>query len=278
MKSVVITGASSGIGQAAAKHCAAAGWRVFALVLPQDDVTALNMDNIIILPMDLIYADSIQQTAEKIGADVGDSGLQGLVNNAGINMPGVLEALPIDDLRRQFEVNVFGHLRLTQAILPLLRLSKHARIVNISSIMGKVAMPTLGAYSMSKHALEAMTDILRLELAPEIAVSAIEPGAVQTPMTDAMPALLETAQAKMSDTLHQNYAGIFAGMKHALRTQAKNAIAPEIIVECIWHALTADQPKPRYVPGAAAQGLLLMRKFAPEAVGDMILRRVLGIK
>lgn len=278
MKSVVITGASSGIGQAAAIRLAAANWRVFAAVLPSDAVAGFQAENISIVPLDLTHATSIQHAAEKISDVIGNDGVQGLVNNAGINVPGVLEALSIDDLRRQFEVNVFGHLRLTQALLPLLRQTEKPRIVNMSSIMGKVAMPTLGAYSMSKHALEAMTDILRLELAPQIQVCAIEPGAVQTPMTDAMPNMLDAAQTKMPASLQNYYSGLFAGMKKALQTQAKTAVPPELIVDCIWHALTADNPKPRYTVGAAAKGLLIMRQFAPDAVGDVILRRVLGLK
>jgi NAD(P)-dependent dehydrogenase (short-subunit alcohol dehydrogenase family) len=166
-----------------------------------------------------------------------------------------------------------------QAFLPLLRQSNtEKRIVNVSSLMGRVAMPLLGAYSMSKHALEAMSDGLRLELAPTgIQVAVVQPGAIATPMTDAMPDLLENSRLKLTQEQQTRYARLYLGMKHTLEKQAQSAMPPDIIADCIVHALTSPKPKTRYAPGVAVKGLLLMRCLAPDAIGDAILRRALGI-
>lgn len=275
---VFISGATSGIGCVTAKLLDAMGWRVFAADLPDDDFTSLDTtsDKLVNCPLDITDPTAVADTAQQIAKTVGDDGLQAIVNNAGIQITGVLETLPLDQLRQQFEVNVFGHLQVTQILLPLLRKSSTSRrIVNVSSLMGKVAMPTLGAYSMSKHALEAMTDVLRLELAQwNIHVTAIEMGAIQTPMTDSMEAILQQAKAHQPNT---DYDSLYNSMTDALRVQNKNATPPEDVAKVIIHALTSPKPKTRYVVGAATKGLIAMRKLAPDTVGDAILKRALGI-
>ena len=273
---VLITGAGSGIGLATAKRLHDAGWRVFAGVLPAEATDTLTPITTAVLPFDITQPEQIQTTYEHI-AEATEGALHGLVNSAGINLPGTLETMPISGVRRVFEVNLFGHLQVTQAMLPLLRAAR-GRVVNVSSIMGRVAMPTLGAYSMSKHALEAMTDVLRLELAPfGVAVVSVQPGAVQTPMTDGMSAALDAAFAQLDADAQARYGRLFEDMKQALGRQAGNATAAEAIAEAIYHALSAKQPKTRYAIGAAAAGLLLMRRMAPDAVADGILRRALSL-
>ena len=204
--------------------------------------------------------------------------LHGLVNCAGINLLGALETLPIERLSKQLEVNTFGTLCVIQACLPLLRVGK-GRIVNVSSIMGEVAMPLLGAYSISKHALEAMSDVLRLELHPSgIKVSVIQMGAVQTPMTSQMRQLVDAAAAKLSEQQRIHYHWLYDGMRQALQRQAQSAISSEQVADVIFHVLTAKNPKERYRVDAASKGLSLMRRLAPEAIGDWILLKALGLK
>jgi NAD(P)-dependent dehydrogenase (short-subunit alcohol dehydrogenase family) len=282
MKTVLITGASSGIGLVTAKKLDTLGRRVFAVALPSDDFAALQRgasERLTVLPLDITDENAVSAASHVISNLIGDIGLQGIVNNAGITIPAPLESLPIEALRRQFEVNLFGHLRVIQAFLPLLRQSKtEKRIVNVSSLMGRVAMPLLGAYSLSKHALEAMSDVLRLELVSEgMHVAVVQPGAVATPMTDAMPHLLETSRLKLTHEQQTRYARLYTGMMRTLQKQAQSAMPPEIIADCIVHALTSPKPKTRYAPGAAVKGLMLMRRLAPDTIGDAILRRALGI-
>lgn len=189
-----------------------------------------------------------------------------------------METLSLDAVRQQFEVNVFGHLQVTQAMLPLLRKANDARIVNTSSLLGKVAMPLLGAYAMSKHALEAMSDVLRLELAQfGIQVSIIEPGAVDTPMTDNAEEETERVRQQMSPDLEKLYTDIYRKMGKATGDMAEQAVPPQNVTKAIIHALTSTKPKTRYVISFEIQALMIMRKLAPDTVGDAILKRALGL-
>ena len=279
-QSVFISGASSGIGLATAQLLDKQGWRVFAAALPTDDFSPLvnsTSDRLITLPLDITNADEISKAVEEISALVGNDGLQAIINNAGIQIVGALETLSVDALRQQFEVNVFGHFQVIQAMLPLLRQSK-GRIINISSLMGKVAMPILGAYSMSKHALEGMSDVLRLELAPfGIDVVVIEFGAINTPMTNSMKMLLNNQCNNLTSEEQANYQGLYDGMAETLEAQAKSATSPEKVADVILDALTREKPKPRYAISPAVNGLMMMRKFAPDEVGDSILKRALKL-
>jgi NAD(P)-dependent dehydrogenase (short-subunit alcohol dehydrogenase family) len=281
INSVFLSGASSGIGLATAKKLDMMGWRVFAAFLPGDDTSALTQDaseRLIPLPLDITDAAAVQSAAEHIRQITGTDGLQGIINCAGISIPGAIETLSIEAIKRQFEVNLFGHIQVIQALVPLLRASGGGRIVNVGSVMGKVAMPVFGAYSMSKHALEALSDVLRMELAQwHIHVSIIEPGAVATPMTTGMESLVEKSRAAAPEPLRTLYAKMYDGIKNGLRTQANSALPAELIADCIIHALTAKNPKTRYAPGVAVRGLLLMRRFAPDKLGDAILKRALGL-
>ncbi len=280
-KTVFISGATSGIGFAAAQQLDALGWRVFAAGLPDGDFTALTQEasqNLTALPLDITDAQAVSEAAAQIIQETDDSGLHGLVNSAGIQIVSPLEALPIERLQQQLEVNLYGHLRMTQALLPALRKAR-GRIVNVSSLMGRVAMPLLGAYSISKHALEALTDGLRLELAPwGIHVASVQPGAVATPMTAGMQQMLAEAEAELPEQAQADYADLFQAMSGALAQQNANAVPVEKVADAILHALSSDNPKIRYAVGAAAAGLLAMRTYAPDAIGDAILKRALGLR
>lgn len=280
MKAVFISGATSGIGLEAAKRLDELGWRVFAAGLPGDDFAPLRAgasERLTPQPLDITDADAVAQAVEQVLNVTGDSGLHGLVNSAGIQIVSPLEALPIERLEQQLSVNLTGHLRVTQAFLPALRKAQ-GRIVNVSSLMGRVAMPLLGAYSISKHALEALTDVLRLELAPwGIHVASIQPGAVATPMTSGMGAMLQEAEASLPEPVQGAYADLFDAMGTALAQQNAGAVPVQKVADAILHALSSDRPKTRYPVGAAAAGLLAMRTYAPDTVGDAILKRALGL-
>lgn len=282
VRSVFISGASSGIGRTATIALADQNWTVFAAALPDENLESLTQqtdERVLTIPLDITDDTSVKAAVQRVSTMLDGAGLDALVNSAGIHIPAPLETLCIADLQRQFDVNVYGHLRLIQGLLPLLRQSKTARIVNISSLMGEVAMPVLGAYSMSKHALEAMTDVLRMELAPQqIDVISIQPGAIQTPMTQQMTEHLEQVRLNLSDEQRELYDRLVSQMTTALASQGKNAISPEKATTTIIHALTDQQPQARYVIGGSTKGAILMRRFAPEKIADSILKRTLGIK
>ncbi len=180
---VLVTGASTGIGRATGLYLQARGFRVFASVRRETDAADLSGATPVLL--DVENAESIRAAADAVGAALEDGALQGLVNNAGIAVSGPLEFLEMSDLRHQFEVNLFGQVAVTRAFLPLLRRAKNGRIVNMSSISGRITAPLLGPYSMSKFALEAFSDALRRELSPfGLSVSVVEPGAIKTPIWD----------------------------------------------------------------------------------------------
>jgi NAD(P)-dependent dehydrogenase (short-subunit alcohol dehydrogenase family) len=275
---ILISGATSGIGLASALHLATHGWHIFAGGLPHDDFSPLEHPHITPLRIDITDAQSVNHAKTTIQTHLGDQRLFALVNCAGINLPAPLELLTIEQLQRQLEVNLYGHMRVIQTFLPHLR-TTHGRIINVSSVMGKVVMPLLGAYSISKHALEALSDGLRLELSPwGIRVSLVAMGAVQTPMTHVMSALIQHNYDQQTPSNQALYADLYANMQNALRTQEANAIPVGTVINAITHALTAKKPKTRYHVDGATKGLIAMRKFAPDSVGDDILKRALGIK
>jgi len=275
-KTVFVSGATSGIGLATAKKLHAAGWKVFAGGLQGDNFLQLGHE-ITQLPFDIGDEDGVSGAAKFLSIEIEQ--LDALVNNAGIQISGHLEALSMQEIRRQFDVNVFGHLHLIKALLPLLKKAPSARIVNVSSLMGEVAMPMLGAYSMSKHALEAMSDVLRLELAPQgIHVSVVAPGAISTPMAEQSLEKLEELYNNSFPEVQSDYKFLYEGMAKTLENQNQSATSPEKIAEVIVKALTTENPKARYSIGAANTGLSTIRKIAPKSFGDWFLKRALGIK
>jgi len=182
VKSALITGASTGIGRATALHLDRAGWRVFAGVRKEDDAASLReagSERLAPLMLDVTDAGQIAVAAVRIGDSVGEAGLDGLVNNAGIAVPGPLETLPIEDFKRQIGVNMAAHVAVTQAMLPAIRTAR-GRIVFITSIGGLMAFPFFGAYHAAKFGLEAVGDVFRQELRPwGIKVAIVEPGSIR---------------------------------------------------------------------------------------------------
>jgi NAD(P)-dependent dehydrogenase (short-subunit alcohol dehydrogenase family) len=208
-KTVVITGASTGIGAACAWHLDRLGFTVLAGVRRMEDGEALKAQASTRLQpiiLDVTDTKSIEEARQVVAELVGARGVAGLVNNAGIAVAGPLETVPIADLRRQFEVNVIGQVAVTQAFLPLLRRGR-GRIVNMGSIAGRAAMPVMGPYSASKFALEALTDALRLEVQQwGIQVSIVEPGAIATPIWTKSGTKAEELETTTSEELKTLYA------------------------------------------------------------------------
>ena len=279
-KAVVITGASTGIGAACAWHLDRLGFTVFAGVRRIEDGEPLKAQGSVRLRpilLDVTDAGLIEQARRVVAELVGPRGLAGLVNNAGIAVAGPLEAVPIADLRRQFEVNVIGQVAVTQAFLPLLRQGR-GRIVNMGSIAGRAAMPVMGPYSASKFALEALTDALRLEVQQwGIHVSIVEPGAIATPIWTKSGAKAEELEMVTSEELKTLYAGVIAGVRARVAEAAARAIPPAAVSDAVVHALTAAIPKTRYLVGRDAKVRALMIKLLPDRWSDRLMTRILKL-
>ena len=276
---VLITGASTGIGAASAVELARRGFRVFAGVRKDSDGKHLTSQSAEIVPLRLDVTDTAQiaAAAECVGRAVGAAGLAGLVNNAGIVVAVPLEILPLDELRRQLEVNVVGQVAMIQALLPLLRQAR-GRIVNISSVNGRVAPPYMAPYSASKHALEAINNALRSELrAWGISVSIIEPGATATPIWDkSLAAALDLAGETPDDRI-QLYKNDLDAMASATRELARTALPVERVVRCVVHALASPRPRTRYPVGLKANLLMRAYNWIPDRAWDWIVQRSLGL-
>ena len=275
---VLVTGASSGIGFATAVRLARRGTIVFAGIRRQVDGEALLRENSgRIKPMLLDVTDdaSLQRARTRIES-LREFRLDALVNNAGIAVAGPLELLPQSELRRQFDVNFFAPMALTQAFLPLLRESG-GRIVNVSSVAGKMAAPYLGAYSASKFALEAASDALRLELRPfGVSVSVIEPGDVRTPIWRRSSAASLQLLDRMTPEERAQYEAMTRAMIVAAQRAERHALAPERVAAAIERALYARRPKARYLVGAGARLRLAVARL-PEVVRDPLILAALGM-
>lgn len=251
MKTVVITGASTGIGRSAAEYLAARGWTVFAGVRKAADGEALTgaAGDLRPLMLDVTDPASIAQAARTVEAALGGETLSGLVNNAGIAEMGPLAIQPMETVRHHFEVNLFGALACSQAFAPLLgmdlaRKGPPGRIVNITSVGGVIASPFLGAYTATKHALESVTDTLRRELMIYgIDAIAVGPGAVKTPIWD--KAEQASADAPYQDS---DWAVAIGKFSQSMLDGGRDGLEPDIVSAVIETALSAKKPKARYAP------------------------------
>lgn len=275
MPTVLITGASTGIGRATALRLSGSGWTVLAGVRKVADGEALKAaGGERIVPLVLDVTDAVQIAAAVAEVD-GRGNLDALVNNAGIGFGGPLELVPIDDLRSQLEVNVLGPVALTQALLPALRRAR-GRILFISSVGGRVAMAFTAPYAASKHAIEAIGDALRVELrSSNVQVALIEPGSVATPIWDKSRAQGEGLQipAELAD----QYGHVSAAMNKVLENTERRGVPPELVAETIERALTARRMRARYLIGRDAKAMLLAKRLLPDHVFDRVARRALGV-
>jgi NAD(P)-dependent dehydrogenase (short-subunit alcohol dehydrogenase family) len=279
-KSVVITGASTGIGAACALHLDKLGLRVFAGVRRQTDAEALKSkasSRLVAIALDVADSLSVSTAASAVAGAVGDAGLDGLVNNAGVVVTGPVEFLPLPELRRQLEINVVGQVAVTQAFLPLIRAAR-GRIVNMGSIAGRLATPFSSAYGASKFALEALTDALRLELAPwGISVSIIEPGAVATPIWEKGMKNGAAMLAAAPPEALVLYAEALEAFKRTSEHAAKNAADPMDVARAVEHALTAVKPKTRYVVGRRARIGAAMALLVPDRMRDTMVAKAMRL-
>lgn len=277
---IVITGASTGIGAACARYLDGLGFTVWAGVRRKEDGEALARSTsarLRVLLLDVTDPDSITAATRTLTEALPEAGLAGLVNNAGISVAGPLELLPIAEVRTQFEVNVIGALAVTQALLPLLRRAR-GRIVNISSIAGLAATPFLGAYCSSKFALEAMSDALRLELAPwGIAVALVEPGAIQSQIWQRATMSATRTLGGVAPESLALYAQSLARMQDVMAGAAARAIPAEAVARVVARALTVPSPRARYLVGKDARFRAVLKWLLPDSAQDRLLTWFLGL-
>jgi NAD(P)-dependent dehydrogenase (short-subunit alcohol dehydrogenase family) len=271
MRRILITGASSGIGAATALRLDRAGCEVFAAMrAPGEDDAALAgaSDRLRRIALDVTDGDAI---AEAIGTL--DGGLDGLVNNAGIGVPGPLEVLPIDALRQQLEVNILAQVAVTQAALPLLR-QAGGRIVFVGSVGGRLAAQFAGAYHASKFAIEAIADVWRQELEPEeVAVILVEPSAIATPIWDKAVERLDALLAGADPRL-ERYRERLETFRASLRSADEHGKPADDVARVIEQALTEDRPDTRYVVGAAGKLATALKPLIPDRLADRLAERV----
>ena len=274
-KAIVITGASTGIGQACALHLDKLGFRVFAGVRNETDASSLEQDSsnrLTPVYIDITKPDSILKASKIMEAELKTVGLHGLVNNAGIVIAGPLEFVPIDALRSQLEINVIGQVAVTQALLPLLRRSR-GRIINMSSVSGRVATPFLGPYAASKFALEALSDSMRLELMPwGIHVSVIEPGPISTPIWKKSMEVTKIMVDKLPPSAKVLYG---PAIEAALRWEhdiKQSMSSPKVVVRAVEHALMASKPRTRYRIGINGFVTDIFARFGSDRLKDWVIK------
>jgi NAD(P)-dependent dehydrogenase (short-subunit alcohol dehydrogenase family) len=278
---VVVTGASTGIGEAAALELDRRGYLVFAGVRNEEAAKRLK-DRATgpLTPVMLDVTDSAQIAAvcEMVRQNTGGNGLAGLVNNAGIAISGPLEITPLGDFRRQLEVNVIGQLAVTQAFIPLLRIGR-GRIVNISSINGALASPYLGPYSASKFALEAISDALRVELRQwGIKVIVIAPGAIDTPIWNKSAETAVQLSKNLPTEGMKLYEHDLDLWRKAVAKIAQQADPVSTVVEKIVHALTSPRPRARYYLHFSQRFVCRAFKILPESMRDWFVCGALGMR
>ncbi len=276
MRAVLITGASTGIGRAAALRLDAAGWRVFAGVRRKEDAEALReagSERLAPLLLDVTEPEQVAAAAETVTAAEPD-GLAGLVNNAGVAIPGPLETIPIEEFRRQIEVNLIAQVAVTQAMLPAVRRAR-GRIVFISSIGGRIAFPFTGAYHAAKFGIEAVGDVFRQELRPwGIRVAIVEPGSIDTPIWERG----ERASDEGADPRRESlYGQALEKYREVVRQTAERGISADKVAARIEHALSADRPRTRYLVGLDAKVQARVRPLVPTPIWDRIVARVMGL-
>jgi NAD(P)-dependent dehydrogenase (short-subunit alcohol dehydrogenase family) len=269
-KAVLITGCSSGIGWATAGRLADAGWKVYATASDVDKIAPLERSGCGVLPLDVTDEDSMISAVEEVERLEGAVGA--LVNNAGYSQSGAVEAVSMDKVRRQFETNVFGLVRMCQLVLPGMRRQGYGRIVNLSSMGGKLTFPGGGYYHATKHAVEALSNALRFEVEGfGVKVSVVEPGLIRTGFAHAAVGSIDSSQD-----------GPYAGFDEAVaRATAENyerglisrlGGGPEAVAETIERAISAQSPRSRYAVTSSARLFLGLRRLLPDRAWDAVLR------
>jgi NAD(P)-dependent dehydrogenase (short-subunit alcohol dehydrogenase family) len=279
-QTVLITGATEGLGRAAALLLAEKDYRVFAAGRSAEkraeldrlaDSRKLPLES---LELDVCDGNSVSRAVQHVLQKSGN--IDVLINNAGVGLMAVTEELKLDDLRRVFETNIFGLLRMTQAVLPHMRARKSGRILMLSSVAGILTPPTYGAYSSSKHAVEALSNALRLELYPfNIEVILIEPGYI---MTNFQQTAKDLAESYIEGSTSSPYAKIYEGaIAGATNSRRESKTTPEDCARVILHAIEDSHPKARYTVTPLAKWAAFGRRMLPDTLMDSLLRRKFGI-
>ena len=271
-KTALVTGASSGIGEATALKLHELGYTVYGAARRTDRLEQLAQRGVMPLAMDVTDDESMRARVERIVAETGR--IEVLVNNAGYGSYGAIEDVGLDEARRQFDVNVFGAMRLTQLVLPYMRQQRGGTIVNISSMGGKIYTPLGGWYHGTKFAVEALSDCLRMEVRPfGINVVVIEPGGIKTEWGDI------AAHGLIDASGDGAYADQAVAMAKTLGAEAntRRGSAPSVIADAIGKAVTARRPKTRYAVGFGARPLIAMRRFLPDRGFDALISRASGM-
>ena len=278
-RSVVVTGASTGIGRASALRLDREGFRVFAGVRRAEDGEALAKEaseRLTPLRLDVTDAAAIEAAVGTVSDALGAGGLGGLFNNAGIPAGGPLEFLDLDDMRAAFEVNVFGVVAVGQAFLPLLRRGR-GRMLITGSMGGYLSNPLMGTYAATKFALEAIADAWRRELRPwGLEVVLIEPGSIETKIWEKANARSDDLRAKLSGAAESLYGEMADRFQGFLNQTAGRAIPAEKVADAVLHALTAPTPKTRYRVGLDAQLARAVTHVVPDRALDAVTARLLG--
>jgi NAD(P)-dependent dehydrogenase (short-subunit alcohol dehydrogenase family) len=272
---IVVTGASTGMGAATARKLARKGFHVLAGVRREADADALrglSIEGLEPRILDITVESDIAAIADRVARDPLHRSLRALVNNAGIAINAPIETLPLAEWRRQFEVNLFGHIAMTQALFPAL-LSSSGTVVNISSVGGKFALPTYGAYAGSKFALEAVSDALRREVSDAgIKIVVVEPGAVKTEMAERGIATAEGLKANMTATQLARYGDLTAAIAAQARSFTDTGVSAEHAAKVIVKAATASHPRTRYTIGRDAAILARLSRLVSDRTLDRIMR------
>jgi NAD(P)-dependent dehydrogenase (short-subunit alcohol dehydrogenase family) len=268
---VLLTGASTGIGRASAERLGRAGWRVLAGARSDEDLAALGgLPGAQPLRLDVTSDADVAAAAATVGER-----LDALVNNAGIAVTGPVEGVPLSAWRDQLEVNLLGQVRVTQAMLPAV-IAARGRIVNMSSIGGRMTLPLFGPYAASKYGLEAMNDALRRELRGQgVEVIAVEPGAIATPIWGKGMVEAERHLATLGEAPSRRYERVIAAVRREAERAAVEGLDPDEVAEVVERALTARRPKTRYVIGREARVQAVMARVLPDRAIDALVGRVL---
>ena len=263
----LVTGASAGIGKAIVRRLLQEDWTVYGAARRLAKMKDIQEEGAHILSLDVTDEDSMNAAIEKILAEQGR--IDGLVNNAGFGAYGALEDVALDEARRQFEVNVFGLMRLTQLVLPAMREAGSGRIVNISSMGGRIWMPIGGWYHATKHALEVLSDALRMETAPfGVQVVVVQPGAIESEWSGI------AAENLVSNSRDSVYRQQVEPMARIL-TGYDRAASPEVVAKAVFRALKARKPKRRYATPMDAKMLTFLRWLFPDAIWERIVKAVI---
>ncbi|MFE9809300.1 SDR family NAD(P)-dependent oxidoreductase [Streptomyces sp. NPDC005548] len=266
---VVVTGASTGLGASTARELARRGFHVLAGVRRDRDADAIRSAGIEPVILDITEPEQVKAVAARVAAD--SRALHALVNNAGVQVNAPVEALPMAQWRRVFEINLFGHIAVTQALLPALLRSK-GRVINISSIGGKYAMATYGAYAGAKFALEAVSDSLRREVAPlGVQVVVVEPGGVRTEIAARGIATANDLAAQMTPEQDERYGGLVQANNRLMASGTESGLTADAAAQVIARAVTTRRPRTRYTAGRDAALIMRLGRFLSDRTLDRIL-------